>query len=135
MFAKGRTMIERRGGPAPSRFETPSAFGFTISGGLEAQPIEAIAFSRHGDDETRLLRIGLDLSPQLPDQHVHAAVERLEPPMGEGVHESVAANHPPWPTDEHPQHSKLAACERDSLAGFAGKDAGVEVEDEPGEPQ
>ena len=67
-----------------------------------------------------------------PDQHVHAAVERLEPPMGEGVHESVAANHPPWPTGEHPQHSKLAACERDSLAGFEGKDAGVEVEDEFG---
>ena len=49
------------------------------------QPVEAIALAGHGDDQSGRLRIGLDLSPQPPDQHVDAAVERLEAPVGEGV--------------------------------------------------
>ena len=97
------------------------------------QPVEAIALAGHGDDQSGRLRIGLDLFPQPPDKHVDAAVERLEAPVGERVQQSVAADDPPWPGDEHPQESKLAAGERDHLPGFVGQHAGVKIEGERGE--
>jgi len=44
------------------------------------QPVEPIALAGDGDDETRLFGIGLNLAAQSADQHVDAAVERLEAP-------------------------------------------------------
>ena len=52
------------------------------------QPVEAVALAGHGHDQTRLLGIGLYLAPQLANQHVDAAVERLGTAVGEGVVES-----------------------------------------------
>ena len=39
------------------------------------QPVEPIALAGDGDDEPRLLGVGLDLAAQPPDQNVDAAVE------------------------------------------------------------
>jgi hypothetical protein len=72
------------------------------------QPIEAIALTGHGDDQTRLLEIGLDLASELANQHVDAAVERLETAVGEGVQQSVTADNSSWPADERPQQSEFA---------------------------
>ena len=94
------------------------------------QPIEPIALAGDGDDEPRLLGVGLDLAAQPPDQNVDAAVERLEAPVGQGVQQRVPADDPSWPGDEHAQERELAARQRDRLAGFARKRAGVEIEDE-----
>ena len=101
----------------------------------EAQPVEAIALAGHRDYQSRPFRIDLDLASQLPDQHVDAAVERLEPPVGESVQQSVAADNSSWPRDEHPQKSELAARQRDRLARIAGERTGVEVENQPGKAQ
>ena len=67
-----------------------------------------------------------------PHEHVDAAVEWLETPVGEGVQQSVAADNPSWPGDEHPQYSELASCKRHWFARLAGQQASIEVEDEPG---
>ena len=101
----------------------------------KAQPVEAVALAGHGDNQSRLFRIGLDLSPQLSDQHVDAAVERLEAAAGEGVQESVAADHPSRAGDERPQDCELAARQLDRIAGLAGEHASVEVEDKAGKAQ
>ncbi len=128
--------MERRGGCSLSRFEALSAWAsFAISGGREAQPVEPVALAGDGDDESRAFRIGLDFSPQFPDQNVDAAVERLETPLGEGVQQSVAADHPSGPGDEHPQQSELSACQRDRLAGLARERAGVKIEYEGSKTQ
>ena len=50
--------------------------------------------------------------------------------LAEGVQQSVAADNPSRPGDEHPQDSELATCERDRVAEFADKHAAVEIEDE-----
>ena len=99
------------------------------------QPVESIALPRHGDDETRLLRIGLDLAAQPADLHVDAAVERLEAPATQGVQEYVPAKDPARPGDEDAQQRELAARQRDRLAGFALKRAAVEIEDQARETQ
>jgi hypothetical protein len=91
------------------------------------QPVEAVTLAWHGDDQSRTFRIRLDLSPQLADQHVDAAVERLKPPVGEGVQQSVATENSPWPSDEHLEHSELAARQRDCRARLVGQSAGFEI--------
>ena len=127
--------MERRGGLSPSRLERLSAYWLHDLRRRATQPVEAITLAGHGDDQARLLRIGLDLAAQFPYQHVDAAVERLETPFGEGVQQSVAADHPSGPGDEHPQQSELPARQRDRLAGLAGEHAGLEIEHEAREAQ
>src|SRR6185312_11050037 len=81
---------------------------------------EAVAFARDGLDEARLFRVGFDLSPELADHHVDAAIERGITPADHGVEQKVAAQHPARPAHEFPQKREFAARQRDRLAGFAG---------------
>jgi hypothetical protein len=60
------------------------------------QPVKAVALAGDGGDQKRMLRIRLDLAAQLADQHVDAAVEWLETPVGKGVQQCVAGDNPPW---------------------------------------
>jgi hypothetical protein len=76
------------------------------------QPVEPVALAGYGDDQTRLLRVRLDLAAQPPDQHVHTAVERFEAPLGEGVQQNVAADDLSRPADERPQQSELPRVRR-----------------------
>jgi hypothetical protein len=97
------------------------------------QAVEAVAFAGDGDDKSRPLGIGLDLSSQFSDQHVDAAVEWLETPVGEGVQQRIATDPPSRSRHEHPEHRELGMRQRNRLAGFTGEHAGVQVEDKAGE--
>ena len=94
------------------------------------QPVEPIALAGNGDDKTWLFGIDLDLAPQSPDDHVDAAVERLEAPARHRLEQRVATEDAPGMAHEEAQQREFAARERDCLPGFAGKREGVEVEDE-----
>src|SRR5271166_3882758 len=78
---------------------------------------------------------GSTLRRSLANLHVDAAVERLEAPRAKGVQQRVPAQDPARPGGEHAKERRLAARERDRLAGFAGERAGVEIEDKAREPQ
>jgi hypothetical protein len=136
----------RRAGRLPERVVSTGAIGGFPGCGIGArrrslareglsEPVEAVALAGDGDDQSSLLGVWLDLATQFADRHVDAAVERLETPVGEGVQQTVAADDPSWPADEHPQQSQLAPRQRDRLTGIAGEPASLENQDEAGEMQ
>jgi hypothetical protein len=52
-------------------------------------------------------------------------------PLSQGKSkQSVAADDPSRPGDEHPQESELATGEGDRVTGIAAEPAGIEIEDE-----
>jgi hypothetical protein len=94
---------------------------------------EPVAFARNGLDDRRLPRLGFDLFPEASDHHVNAAVEWNVTSPRPGVEQQVAAQHPAGLAHEFAQEGELAPRQCDLFAGFALKDAGVEVENEPRE--
>ena len=98
------------------------------------QPVEAVALARHGDDQARLLGIGLDLFPEPADQHVDAAVERIGPLASQSVEQIFAAQHPPGMTNELAQQREFAVGEGNVAAICVGERASVEIKRKVAEP-
>jgi hypothetical protein len=94
-----------------------------------------IAFAGHGHDETRRLRVGLDLAAQPADQHVDAAIERIGPLPSQSVDQISAAQHPPGMTNELAQQRKFAAGEGNVAAIRVRERASVEIKRKAPEPE
>jgi hypothetical protein len=96
-----------------------------VSVRIKLMIVERAPQARHGDAaasqmlSSRAAMLCLRLADRTMDAGVGqgagysggAHSERLETPVGEGVQQSVAADNPSWPGDEHPQYSELASCE------------------------
>ena len=93
-----------------------------------------IAFAGHRHNETRRLRVGLDLAAQPADQHVDAAIEGIGPLPSERVEQIPAAQHPPGMTNELAQQRKFAVGEGNVAAIRIRERASVEVKRKFPEP-
>src|SRR5262245_35988280 len=66
---------------------------FVIRGALRPY-VEFISDAWHGEDESRRVRVRLDLAPQAGDEHIAAAVIGFRPTAGDGATELVARQYP-----------------------------------------
>ena len=82
------------------------------------QPVEPIALAGDGDDKTWLFGIRLDLAAQSPDDHVDAAVERLEAPARHRLEQRVATEDAPGVATK-----KRSSANSPRVSGIASPDS------------
>src|SRR5262245_57883505 len=90
--------------------------------------VEFIPDAWHGEDESRRLRVRLDLAPQAGDEHIDAAVIGFRATPGNGVTELVARQYPARTVDEGGQQRGLGAGQPHFPAAAIDKSMAGQVE-------
>jgi len=100
-----------------------AAFAYTGS--------ELVSHSGHSNDETRLLRIELDLAPQSPNHHVHAAVVNVIWVARRRTKQLAPRQYSALTAGKGCDERKFAAAEGHFLSACIGERMAFDVKREP----